>query len=164
MPPLIAHMFYRFNTFQHVLSMKSVGGGTRVEPFVASLLSYSSSFVLAGFDNGWSWVKMIVDESSWINGTSTLIYILYLYLFLRYADDTVRQATLGEYVPVAASYFAVMTMVGVLAESTVPVKWLSMMAGVISSGTPHVLSWFVVCNVITVYTDPFIVQDTFYCF
>jgi hypothetical protein len=81
-----------------------------------------------------------------------LIDLLYLGLFLWSADRAVRLITLCAWAPAAAVYLAGTIIVGMLDESTVGLKWLSMIAGVASSFTPLVLLFVVVTSSQCVHT------------
>jgi hypothetical protein len=91
-------------------------------------------FILVLFNNKWEFGNWSADESVWINGPATEIY---LGLFLCFAEYSIRRTTPQTWVPTAATYLGVMTIVGILDEYTVGVKWLCMIAGVASD--PHAL-------------------------
>nr|XP_040247084.1 bidirectional sugar transporter SWEET7b-like [Aegilops tauschii subsp. strangulata] len=115
--------------------MKSVGGGTRSEPFMASLLSYTCWLFFSLMDNGWK-----VNESVWLNGTGTVLYFVYLMMFLCYTDEAHRWITIERWVPGAVFYLFFIAIFGVLAEWTSVVKVMCTLAGLASGCTSLVLA------------------------
>jgi hypothetical protein len=126
--------------------MKAVGGGTRGEPFVVSLLSYVCPFLLTCIDNNWDTEKLWIDESAWLNGVGACFYVVYLCLFLLLADADDRRTTVQKWIPAGAAYIGLTAVAGLLIESTVAVKWLCTLAGVASACVSLILALYVVMS------------------
>ncbi|XP_037431684.1 bidirectional sugar transporter SWEET8-like [Triticum dicoccoides] len=118
--------------------MKSVGGGTRSEPFVASLLGYACWLFFSLMENGWK-----ADESVWLNGSGTVVYIVYLLMFLWYTAAANRWITVEWWVPGAVLYLCAAAIFGVLAGWTWVFKVMCTLAGLASASASLVLTVFV---------------------
>lgn len=90
-------------------------------------------------DNGWK-----VNESVWLNGSGTVLYFVYLMMFLCYTDEAHRRITIERWVPGAVFYLFLIAIFGVLAEWTSVVKVMCTLAGLASGCTSLVLAVFVV--------------------
>lgn len=119
--------------------MQAVGGGTRGEPFVATLLSYACALYLSLMSNEWQ-----IDDSVWINGIGMLAFLVYLLLFLYCAGDGHCRTTRRVCVPVAVLYLSLTMGVGFVMESTEAVQWMCTLASLAATCIPLALAIFVV--------------------
>ena len=77
--------------------------------------------------------KWEVNDSVWINSFGTIFYIIYFGLFLKYAHADDRKATLLKWVPPSAIYILLIIAIGLVTKSTIAVKWMYTLAGLVSA-------------------------------
>jgi hypothetical protein len=127
--------------------MKAVGGGTRGETFVASLLSFACPLLLGAKNNNWDLHKLMSGESGWINGIGTLVYLIYLGMFIYYADQNARWTTVRAWIPLGSLYLILSLFFGLMSESTVVLEWLCTISVLGSWCIPLLLAFFVVSEI-----------------